>query len=423
MVQSSPPRGVHHDPWLIGTGDLEKLAQSIFDTIEQLCERPKRQWQDATYRRRLMVDNIVANMALLVAYHPEGTHLAVSAKNTKRSLRYDREAFSRKALMHLIREMEELELLTRIVGTKGVSNTLLRPAGRLLASLEALPGVPALGRVEGAESIILKAYAGKKLAKIPIEYEDTPESLLARDQMGRINRALNAADITFDGKPVPPIFLKRHFQIESVAAPHTFDRHGRLYHGLWESLAREDRHRIRIDGQQVAEIDFAGMFVHLAYAEAGLEQPEGDPYEGLGSLTRKAAKIAFSTLISKEGPLRQLPDDLTSILPAGIKPREVTQAILSKHHPVAHLFGKRVGMRLMYVESEIMVSTLLKLIEQDRIALPLHDGLLVNDDTADLCEAAMREAGRTALGREIPVSRKPNLKCPPNGRCLPSRCL
>lgn len=401
-------RDIQHDDWLVPNGEpLDTVAAYLFEEMEAAHPRPKKQRRDATQRRRDMVANIVANLALLVSHHPDGSRLMVSAGNL-RSTRYDRPFFSRKAFMEVIDALESLKYLHREKGKRGGLRTTIEPTDALRWLLPPAGTSLPLMRLQGAETIILKGSAGRNRPKVLIDYEDSPETRAMRLEMGAINATLNSASITLDGQEQPPVHMTRMFQVEAINSPPTFNLHGRLYGGFWEHLPKAKRHLIQIDGQQVAELDFSGMFVQLAYAEAGLPAPEDDPYEGMEGLPRDAAKIAMSALLCKSGPMKRLPPHLSAALGHRWTGRLVTQAIAARHPGIAHLFGKSTGLRLMYTESRVAVTALLKLIKQGIPALPIHDALLVARDNAAQCHRAMQAASLETLGRELPIRRKDN---------------
>lgn len=414
-------REVHdlqYDDWLMPSGEpLDRIARFLFEEVEKAFPRPKKQRRDATQRRYDMVSNIVANLALLAChYHLSGRKLMVSASNLK-ATRYDRPAFSKKAFMEVISALEDLKFLNRERGKRGGARTTIEPGDALRLLLPQAGTSLPLVRLPGAETIILRADAGRNKPKVPIDYCDTPETRQLRDEMATINKVLNAVIITLDEQVQPPVHLSRIFQIDHEEAPREFNNHGRLYGGFWEYLPKSERHLIRIDGHQVAEVDFAGMFVHLAYAEAGLPPMADDPYLGIEGMPRDAAKIAMSALLCKRGPMRRMPSKLRELLDANWTGRLVAEALADRHPGIAHLMGHGVGLKLMHTESRIMVSALLSLIGQGIPALPIHDALLVAQDKAEHCAEAMRAASSEVLGRELEVRRKDNF--PP----MPYLCL
>lgn len=351
-----------------------------------------------------MVANLVANLALLAAYRPEGCRLIISTRRPKHS-RYMRRQFPPKTFMAVVGTLEQLGYLDRVAGTYNGLRTTLGPTEQLRHHLSPLGASPALGRLEGAESIYVKAPVPRAKVKVLVDYQDTEETHRLRGEMDTINGAINAASITMDGQKQPPVQLIRQFHIPSSTSPPRFDGHGRLYWGFWQSLERDRRASLRIDGHSVAELDYSGMFARLAYAEAGMEPPEGDLYEDLG-MSRPAAKTAVSALLCREGPMVRLPDDLKAELGAGWSGSRVTAAVAAKHPHIAPLFGQGIWPRLMFTESQIMVSVLLELIRGGIVALPIHDGLLVADTNAEVCTEVMEAVAHKVTGFRFPVALK-----------------
>src|SRR5262245_49551073 len=64
-------------------------------------------------------------------------------------------------------------------------------------------------------------------------------------------------------------------------------------------------------------------------------------------------------------------------LPLGWGVARTKKAILQSHPVLKEAWGRRLGYRLMFVESEILSAVLLHLASQGIPALGLHDGLMV----------------------------------------------
>lgn len=396
---------LHHDKYLIPTGEyLKALAARIFVELEATTPRPPKVRRDATQRRLEMVENIVANFALLTAYRPKGSRLIVSASATRKS-RYERQRFPLKAFVGVVEGLGRLGHIERHRGSYGGLRTTLCPTVHLLEHLAQSGETPALGRVDGAETIQLRATRGRRKPKVLVDYDDTSETVRMRSEMDTINTALNSIDITLDGKLQSPVHMVRMFQMDSPDAPPRFDLHGRLYGGFWEYMPRRERHLLQIDGQQVAEVDFSGMFVQLAYALAGAAPPQGDTYEGT-SMPREAAKVAMSALLCRTGPMRKLPTHLKDALGEGWNGHRVTSMMESRHPAIAHLFCKGIGLKLMHLESRILVATLLKLNRSGIVALPIHDGLLVPIKHQAACVKIMECTSQQFVGWRLPARLK-----------------
>lgn len=398
-------RDIHHDPWLLpGSPDLQAIATSIFEGLEASFPRPPRQRSDAKARRAAITGNIVASLALLACCHPGGTRLAIIAENTKRT-RYDRAVFSREVFMQIVGEMEEAGHLIRKKGARRRARTTIEPTPHFRALVSGIE--VRAGRAEGAETIILKASTGRGRPKLLIDYMDTAETIAMRAEMQTVNNVLGTAAITVAGEPssIPP-FMTRRFQIDAPDAPHVFHQHGRLYGGQWQSLPKSERHLLQVGGEQVADLDFSGMFVQLIYLEAGLALPNSDPYGGVEGLPRAAIKLGMSALLCRSGPMQRLPAGIKEIVGPEWNAKRFRAALAERHPGIAHLFGKGLGLRLMKTESEILLVALRMLFAQGIPALPMHDGLMVPSSKAEAARRAMARASLEVVGVALPIAQK-----------------
>lgn len=396
-----------HDPWLtIADQDLQATSEAIFQTIEYNCPQPGRQRQDARQRRKAIAENILANLVSIIRHRPEGTRLAISTKNDA-GTRYDRPGFSPRLIGAILNAMETTGLITRHVGFHGGPRTTIEPTPKLRAMLETPADMAPIGRAEGAETIILRAHAGRNRPKVLINYQDTEETQALRQEMHEVNEALGAADIRLVGKPVPePTFLTRRFQIDSPEAPHTFNRHGRLYGGVWMNLPKAERHRLRVNGEPIVDLDFTACFPNLAYLEAGAALPNSDPYGGVEGLRRVGAKKALVALLCRSGAMRKLPKGLREIVGKGWTAESLVAAMKERHPAIAGLFGTGIGLKLMFTESRILLATVRRLFEQGIPAMPFHDGLHVPASKEREARLAMAQGSMEVLGLALPVAVK-----------------
>ncbi|WP_457153133.1 hypothetical protein [Mesorhizobium sp. P5_C1] len=406
--ERTPGRDIHHDPWLTPACPvLQALATTVFEDIEHNSPSPQRQRRDATQRRRAITGNLIASLALLVLHHPAGTRLAVSARNDQ-ATRYDRPRFPREVVTKLIGSMEASGFVTRQRGGRGGQRSTIEPTPRFRSMMVDLELAPRpIGREAGAETIVLKASTGRGRSKLLLDYADTPETVAMRADMTAINAFLNEADIRLDGSPPPPpVLLTRRFQIEHQDAPHTFDQHGRLYGGFWMNLPKTQRHLLRVDGEEVADLDFTAMFPQLAYLQAGQTLPQGDPYSGIGGLPRAAAKMGLSALLCRRGTMRRLPSEVREAAGNEWNAERLSGALAERHPAIASMFGTGLGLRLMLTESRILVATLRTLMEQGVPALPMHDGIMVPASKEKEAREAMDSVAVTIVGVVLPVTRK-----------------
>lgn len=393
----------HHDEWLIpASPELRDIAQRLHIELEASTPRAERFRQDAADRRRAMVENLVSNFMLLAATKPPGARLIISARRDAKS-RYDRPDFPKKAFMSIVEALERLGYLSRSIGTAHRERTTLEPSESLLGLFQGQLSAGSVSHMVGAESIWLTC--GHKANRKRVDYTDTPRTLQMREEMSAINGALRDAEITLHGKLHGPVHLVRMFRTDHPCSER-FDLHGRIFGGFWHNLPKEQRHGIRLNGQPIVEMDFSSMFPRLAYIEAGVEPPDGDLYAGV-DMPREAAKIAMSALLWRNGgPMRRLPEKLKELLEPGWNGNRVTAALAHKHPAISGMFGTGCGLRLAYLESQVLVSALLKLIGQGIVALPHHDGLLCERGHEAACRSAMEEASEEVLGKRLPVGKK-----------------
>ncbi|WP_137153517.1 hypothetical protein [Rhizobium sp. FKL33] len=376
------------------------------------------QWSktDAVQRRQAAVSTVLANLALMarVPLKNADTRLAVPTAIRRGKTRYDRSDFPKRLLSETLQQMERSGLVQRFEYAYRRRTTTVLPTSELLTLLDAA-GVELtdLGRAEGDESIWLyarrenaKPLGGKPPPKDLIDYQDTDITISMRREMAAINEGLNAADIRMRGKNLPPIHLKRNFILRHGADPKSFTLGGRLFGGgPWLWCSKADRQDITIGGEEIAEVDYKSAYPNLAYCFLGLPLPEVDPYE-IDGMSRDAAKLALLSLLSRATPLKALNADLRELLGASWSAELLVRAMEDKHPRLRDAFGKDLGLELMFLESTLLVSVLMRLGERGLVGLPLHDAVLSPRSQAEDVAAIMRENSKMLLGVELPVSIK-----------------
>lgn len=173
-------------------------------------------------------------------------------------------------------------------------------------------------------------------------------------------------------------------------------------------LPSRKRYLLQVNGEELADADFVGMFVSLASLRAGAGLPTGDPYEVPGlEEHRDAAKLGLLSLLSRSSDMQRLSPELKAALPEGWTAKRLADAMAARHPRIAHLFGTDIGIDLMFAESQILVALLLRLGEQGVPGLGMHDGLLVPTSGQDIALDAMQAVSREITGTALPVKAKP----------------
>jgi len=338
-----------HDAWLYPRGPgLVALTVTVSAAMAFGLSAPTR--SDARRNRELVTGNILTNLAgmVLTANYLPGRRLAISTAKGERS-RYDRADWPKGIVSGVLDTMAAAGCIVRHPHVPHQHQTTIEPT---LAFHRALQrhGVTLrdIGRRAGGETIWLMArtgedgFADQPAPKERRDYAETSDSRRYRGEMERINAHLNAADITLRGQHQGPIFLRRSFMQRHPDEPRqprrspsrTFSLNGRLVGGFWDNLPREDRHLLRIDGQEVADLDFSSMFINLAYLRKALPLPF-DPeaayrIPGLEG-HRDGAKKGLLSLLSRRGPMKQLSAELRAMLPQGWTAKQFSAAATAHH--------------------------------------------------------------------------------------------
>jgi hypothetical protein len=414
MDDTSASSDYWFDPWATSQGPtLKALSATITKLVLQATAKgPQARIRQPRLEQMERVTNIVsclvANLAAMHQGHPEHGRLAIPLRHTSQS-RYDRKGFGH--LPHVIDAMATQGLVLKHPAHIKKRRTGIEATGCLLDAL--LSGTMSeVSRAEGEETIWLTARMGrdgkgKKLPRQLVDYVDTPEAGLLRTEMEEINTFLATQHIELQGQPRAGSRLTRHFLLRDIGDPHAFRLHGRLYGGFWESMPKALRADLRINGEPIADLDYASMFPRLAYARVGAQPPEGDLYAIPGLEKHRAGvKAGFAAMLSSSNEMTRLPSDVKDALPAGWTGRRLAEAIGDKHPALVPLFGKDIALDLMFTESCILVAVLLRLARMGIAALPMHDGVMVPLNSGANAKCIMEDTSLALCGISIPVAMK-----------------
>jgi hypothetical protein len=237
-----------------------------------------------------------------------------------------------------------------------------------------------------------KKVAGKKGLKCTVE--DTEATRLLRVQMDRINSSLIAADLTSPSGTEERL-LRRIFNNESI------EQGGRLYGGFWQALRKVERRWIRIDGEPIVALDFGQMAVRIAYSFAKQMPPAGDLYRVPRFETRREGiKAVLNALLSAPQVPSRFPAGTRSKFHGSTRIGDVVAAIRLAHPALAPMFGTSVCHQIFFVESNILVLALLRLMDSGVVALPIHDCVLVASSAKGIAREVMLQVFHETTGFE-----------------------
>ena len=182
----------------------------------------------------------------------------------------------------------------------------------------------------------------------------------------------------------------------------SFDQGGRFYCQL-QNLRKDQRIHLRFNDEPTVEIDFAGMHPHLLYQLQG-ESFNGDPY-GINGFDRDTVKVAFNTLINRDGSKHKGPFaaslawNLDITMPKAV---ELENALYKLHHRIAGYFNTGYGLKLQKLDSQIAfdVMTHFFMVRKQPV-LMIHDSAIVSVRDVETLKLCMVDAYRSVVLNEL----------------------
>lgn len=198
-----------------------------------------------------------------------------------------------------------------------------------------------------------------------------------RREVDQLNHWYAKADLGCDLLPdgrrcdLSSRYLRRHFNNGRL------DHGGRFFGAFWLEMKAAYRLQcLTINSERVVSLDFSQCAIRIAYGHAGVPVPDGDLY-GVGDLNRDGVKKVMNALLHSSKALSRFPRDTRPHFGDGVRFDQAVRFIAARHSPIAHLFGTGFGMAGFFIESQVIVKSLLELMEMGITALPVHDCVVV----------------------------------------------
>jgi len=298
--------------------------------------------------------------------------------------------------------------------------TRYRPTKTLRKKLDAIDGHPAkLASLAPQEETILLRGPESDGRKDLIEYTDTPQTDEWRANLETINSVLSRhwADLeikdsdfsrlqtrlvgTADREPIN--FFAR--TLVRIFTNGSFEEGGRFYRGWWQNVPSEYRPFITIDAKRTVEYDYSAMNPHMAYAMKKADPGPSDLYERvidrpITSEKRDVIKQAFNAMLQMKTELPVAPKGIDPSL-LGMTWKELRNAIVKAHKPIADLFFTGIGNKLQFEDSCIAESIMLHFAAMDAPVLPIHDSFIMHHGYGSELEEQMRKSFHARFGTEI----------------------
>jgi hypothetical protein len=198
------------------------------------------------------------------------------------------------------------------------------------------------------------------------------------------------------------LILKRIFNNDS------FEQGGRFYGGWWQSLPKEYRGFITINGKPTIELDYKGMHMKIMYAAEGIQNSEDETYI-YGELDRDDVKKAILTAINSSSINEAAASINKRIWPSITRAevKAILDSFVAKHSQIECWFYSGRGIHLQYIDSQIAEMVMREMrVKHECLALPIHDSFIVDAEMESILKTEMDIAAKKIISMTIRIERK-----------------
>lgn len=320
------------------------------------------------------------------------------------------------------------------IWAKGVGRrSMIRASAALLDRLAGLKPIVVQEPFTDSELIRLKD-SDKHL----VAYVDTPDVVVMREKLRRINAQISKSTLGFNMSHTQKRAMVLDLRARDATIPdlsriqlyrsfnEDFEHGGRYYGGWWIGLPSQYREQITIDGEATREPDFSRYHLSMVYSIEGLPIP-ADCYdigwhEKYAPMVKKFINVLLYAKDEAEGFMAMLDfreddiremwkacDDVPQIEVYGRKEAVLVpmlQDIKKTHAAVAHYFGTGKSTQLQFRDSRIAELVLQTSVWLGITCLPVHDSFIVPASQADYFTEHMKMTFDASYGQSIAVKNK-----------------
>ncbi len=189
---------------------------------------------------------------------------------------------------------------------------------------------------------------------------------------------------------------------------------GRFYGPYWQTLPKKYRKLIKINGEEVVELDYNAMHLHLLYSKLNKSLYDyypfnKDPY-AIPKYNRKIVKLVFTACINEDCTRKninyvggqQVSKSLPDLFEEGLPYREMIDSLGKNHPEVAPMFYSQIGYEVSYMESRITDYVVTVLTKHRTPVLSIHDSFVVAKSKVSFLTIIMQEAFVKLKYKSIP---------------------
>ena len=253
---------------------------------------------------------------------------------------------------------------------------------------------------------VLDAESGPLARSRFVEYKDDSYT----DQVRIRVRALNDY---LPGRVVHPWHAGRE-TLRRYYSRGSFELGGRFFGHFAQEIRKGERSFLRIDGQEVAQVDYKSMSARLLYAREGELAPTGDLFDFGRKYDRDGIKKVFNALLCRSNAIRGFPRGARPLFRPSVKFSHVEADLYGRFPLLKRAANRGLGLKLMKTESDILLTAMESLMDRGYGFLPLHDALLVPAAESGRTQYLMAEAFHRVTGVRLPAGALPKVSpCSP----------
>ena len=261
--------------------------------------------------------------------------------------------------------------------------------------------------------------SGKKEKWADAEIPGKHEAAAAR--LGKFVRTYNAAlkdvVVAYGSMPIDP-YLHRVFNGSMSLG-------GRFYGSAHQTMKKQYRQRITIDGEPTVELDYSALHPSLLLWRTG-GALSADPYTeiaGKAGITRELVKALLLRLINSENvsdfcrvvtssgneskkaeaEAGRADEWFIPDVPTGYKGADFVEAVEAAFPTLTGSFGGTIGLELQGIDSKLMADLLAECLSAGIVALPVHDSVIVPQSRADDAREIMFNCYQRMTKRPISI--------------------
>lgn len=252
-------------------------------------------------------------------------------------------------------------------------------------------------------------------AEIPCKHE------AAAARLGKFVRTYNAVlkdvVVAYGSMPIDP-YLHRVFNGSMSLG-------GRFYGSAHQTMKKQYRQRITIDGEPTVELDYSALHPSLLLWRTG-GALSADPYTeiaGKAGITRELVKALLLRLINSENvsdfcrvvtssgneskkaeaEAGRADEWFIPDVPTGYKGADFVEAVEAAFPTLTGSFGGTIGLELQGIDSKLMADLLAECLSAGIVALPVHDSVIVPQSRADDAREIMFNCYQRMTKRPISI--------------------